>query len=91
MATPEQIKKALLKGCNATTAEHVYVYVEQVLTVVDLYDAEQADLFIWTVETAETSIGSRRSPRSILSSKQLIEEKGMAKVNRIKLLELLNQ
>ena len=88
MASPAEIRSALLTGLRATDAEVVYVYVEHVLTLVDLETCNRANIFNWVVEVQEAgSIFIK--PNSVLSQNQKFVSNGISEVNRQRLLDLL--
>ena len=93
MASPTEIRSALLHGLKATNAEVVYVYAEHVLTLLDLETCNRAGIFTWTGENNTVEVQEAANvfvkPTSILSGSSNISN-GVCEVNRQKLLDLLS-
>lgn len=86
----QKIKDALIRGCSSTDADFVWVDTGQVLKVIDLAVCEASGVFLYTVETEETTT-QRRKPNSIIPKAALTKTKGLSQVNREVLLKLLKR
>jgi hypothetical protein len=85
------IKQSLIKGCSATSAERVTVYVDQVIAILGMEVCEDYDLFKWVVEAEITDVSTKISPGSVLQAAASTEHVGFAEVDRETLLMLLQR
>lgn len=86
----ERIRRALIKGCMATSAEHIVVDVSQVIEVIGYDACDLNDLFNWVANT-EAVLAKKIKPNSIIPLSSLVQQVGYGEANRELLLELLQQ
>jgi len=93
MASPTEIRSALLHGLRATTAEKVYVFAEHILTLVPLETCNRAGIFTWTGDNNTVEVQEANNvfvkPNSILANSPNKISNGVCEVDRQKLLDLL--
>lgn len=87
----QQIIKATLKGLRSTDAETVHVIVGQIQKVIPHEVCIQHGLFKYEVDVEETVVKRSHKSNSVIPEEDLTDTVCYGQVNRIKLLELLEQ